>query len=596
MMKKVLLLVLCVMSVPFCLTARDQWSVKRAQKWEQEVGVLKGANGYYMTNPALGDPAVMKKLHELGFNSVRAWIGGNTAEDIIAALEKLLDAADDYGVTVSPVLSLSNLLRDPLKDKENEPVVKEILTDVLRHFRGNRQIVYWDLWNEPPYNPKNADVLRGMDILEKMVLWGREANATQPLTSSIFWDSNNEDRDNDVFRRRLQVESMMDIHNYHDYTTGVKDGEYSRRTIHMLKSLDGRPIVCSECLNRQNGSGIERSLSIFAEEHVHFYVWGLYANDRNWNTRWRKSEFDAYARNFHNMLYADGTPYSEQEVQWVKDFRFCAPGESMDPGTEVTERWQIDRIWRRMSLGPVKGFVGDDPGAVPEGYNCVKVAVSYQDWRKDAEALYANFENCLKAAGEKGLLVVPVLLTEKDGHDEGHAAYVNEFILRFAHAPEVFAWDICEHPSDAEAVRHLFRSARSCQSTHPVFMVPTLTMKPFPDGFDYRAAMVHGKTNGWTYFNFRDKAQEWLCAEVWNLSDVIAFGCPFRVDQAGWIGAVARRYGRPVFAFLEGKPAGDPDEVLKLLSSTQLYWWTGEDLGADRLASFRFIPFNDWAE
>ena len=160
-MKKVLLLVLCVMSVPFCLTARDQWSVKRAQKWEQEVGVLKGANGYYMTNPALGDPAVMKKLHELGFNSVRAWIGGNTAEDIIAALEKLLDAADDYGVTVSPVLSLSNLLRDPLKDKENEPVVKEILTDVLRHFRGNRQIVYWDLWNEPPYNPKNADVLRG---------------------------------------------------------------------------------------------------------------------------------------------------------------------------------------------------------------------------------------------------------------------------------------------------------------------------------------------------------------------------------------------------------------------------------------------------
>ena len=82
-MKKVLLLVLCILSVTFSLAARDQWSVKRAQKWEKEVGVLKGVNGYYMTNPALGDRAVMEKLKELGFNSVRAWAGGKTAEDII---------------------------------------------------------------------------------------------------------------------------------------------------------------------------------------------------------------------------------------------------------------------------------------------------------------------------------------------------------------------------------------------------------------------------------------------------------------------------------------------------------------------------------
>ena len=127
-------------------------------------------------------------------------------------------------------------------------------------------------------------------------------------------------------------------------------------------------------------------------------------------------------------------------------------------------------------------------------------------------------------------------------------------------------------------------------------MVPALSLKPFPEGFDYRAALVHGKTAGWTHFDFKDKDQEGICSQVWNLSDVIAFGSPFSLEQAGWIGAVARRYGRPVFAFLEGKPAGNPDEVLNLLSSTQLYWWTGEDLGADRLASFRFIPFNDWAE
>ncbi|MBO6221657.1 MAG: hypothetical protein J6N46_06955, partial [Bacteroidales bacterium] len=81
-MKSKRLFLAIILPIFFCLTlsARDQWSVKRAQKWEKEVGVLKGANGYYMVNPSKSDSEVFQRMSELGFNSVRAWCGGDSAE------------------------------------------------------------------------------------------------------------------------------------------------------------------------------------------------------------------------------------------------------------------------------------------------------------------------------------------------------------------------------------------------------------------------------------------------------------------------------------------------------------------------------------
>ena len=371
-------------------------------------------------------------------------------------------------------------------------------------------------------------------------------------------------------------------------------GRHSRELIKMLKDLDGRPIVCSECLNRENGSGLERALSIFSEEHVHFYVWGVYANDRNWSTRWGKSEFDPYNRMFHNTLLADGDPYSEQEIKWIKDFHFCAPGETMDPGIEITDRWQRDRIWRRMVLGPVKGFVSDSPQAVPAGYNSVNIALSFDAWKTDRDAFIESFGDKLRKASGKGLLVVPTLLTGSDGHDGRQIEYVRDVIGTFQHAPEIFAWNIYDGPTDPGAVTELFRAARECQSSHPLFMIPVLSLKEFPAGFDFKAAMVHGKTAGWDHFDFRDKEMENICSLVWNRSDVIAFNSASIMEKVGWIGAVARRYGRPVFAFLNGGSPAETGRVLDLLSRTQLYWWTTEKVQSQDLESFRFKPTNDW--
>ena len=66
------------------------------------------------------------------------------------------------------------------------------------------------------------------------------------------------------------------------------------------------------------------------------------------------------------------------------------------------------------------------------------------------------------------------------------------------------------------------------------------------------------------------------------------------MEYVGWIGAVARRYGRPVFAFLDGKAPADVAPVLDRLSRTQVYWWMSAALNKKDLDSFRFIPTNDW--
>lgn len=593
-MKKFIAFLFIVLNASSISFARDQWSVERALKWEKQVGVLKGANGYYMVNPAKSDSEVFAKMSELGFNSVRAWVSGVTVEDQISMLEKLLDDADAYGMTVSPVLVVNAMFSDPAMDEQIYPKAEEFLKTLMGHFRNDKRIVYWDMWNEPPFGRSEKEVLRVMDILSRFVIWARESDVSQPITSSIFWGGEGEKfQDNAVTRRRLEVESMMDIHNFHDYTSGVDNGSFLKGVIKHLKAMDKRPIVCSECLNRQNGSGIERTLSILAWEHIHFYVWGVYANDRNWSTRWSKSEFTPYARMFHNMLYADGDPYSEQEIEWIKNFHFCREGEVFDPGIEYTDRWRHDRIWRRMAAGPVKGFITDELSRVPQGYNNVRISLSYDLWVKDSKALFAGVDAILSDAESKGIQVLPTLLSSSDGDKDKLAAYVGDVIKHYAFDNCIFAWNLCDSPSDVDVVTSLFKTARGCQASQPVFMTPVVKLKEFPENFDYVTAMVHGRTGGWEHFDFAGPADENVCAQVWRLSDVIAFRSDSNCNHIGWIGAVARRYGRPVFLFVNGGMETETlDKCLKLFADTQLYWWTSSVICKETLDSFRFNILN----
>ena len=97
----------------------------------------------------------------------------------------------------------------------------------------------------------DPETFHQMDWIEKMVHWCREENLCQPITSSIFWDT---DRSADVsspaWKRRCQVEAMMDIHNFHSYDCGRNFGAEIEDMIGRVRRVSNRPLVCTEAMTR----------------------------------------------------------------------------------------------------------------------------------------------------------------------------------------------------------------------------------------------------------------------------------------------------------------------------------------------------------
>ena len=79
------------------LSAREQWTVEQAWQWQERVGVIKGFNEPYPAYPGMSRADVLKKAHDVGLNSVRFWVRGETAEEQIAHIRQMIDEADRYG-------------------------------------------------------------------------------------------------------------------------------------------------------------------------------------------------------------------------------------------------------------------------------------------------------------------------------------------------------------------------------------------------------------------------------------------------------------------------------------------------------------------
>ena len=208
---------------------------------------------------------LLRKASELGFNSVRFWIKGNDAESQVAYIRKMADEAQAFGMTISPVLSIQRG-KDYFKNPDEEQGLKkaeQVIKEIIRPFADDERIVLWDIWNEPSFTIDNPETIRELEWIEKMVHWCREENLCQPITSSIIWDP---DRDADVssetWKKRAQVEAMMDLHNFHSYDCARNFGAEIDYTIDRIRKISNRPIVCTEAMIRVNGSTAQPCLSL----------------------------------------------------------------------------------------------------------------------------------------------------------------------------------------------------------------------------------------------------------------------------------------------------------------------------------------------
>lgn len=586
---------------------RAQWTLEEARAWQQRVGVIKGFNQPMPPYPGFTDRETFKKAAELGFNSCRFWgRGGTNADEAIAYIRQLEADAAPFGITLSPVLLAYSTLCKGKPTPESEAKCKAYVQKVVGAFADDPHIIMWDIWNEPMLKdcPQFDEE---MEWITKMVQWCREVSPRQAITASLIWDYYEKEGNERTIKRRCEVESLMDVHNFHFYYMLDQQGRRAARYIATLKALSDRPLVCTECIARTKGSSFARTMTLFAKEHVNFYSWGLYLCDANWVVSWGHSSYEPYEPIFHELLYPDGTPYDWRDLDWLRGFHFAAPGEQTDPGIELTDRWTTTRAWKWMTTqGPIKGrsLSKEDAAAgnLMKGFNAVRVPLSYAEWKTDAKGFAKNLDALLSSCGKSNLLVLPSLVTDADlaAGDAELAEYVGQVVRSHFNDARIEGWELYHLPGAQETntvrltglLHALFRSARYTNANQPLLATPSVSVKPFAADFKFKEALIHGRRSGWDRLAFGGGSTPELVNLAWSLSDVAAYASSQKTAELGWLNSIAYRYGRPVFC-TEWAPPDDAsvDPSLERFEKSRVYWFAAKDLGAaPRLTSFRFRP------
>jgi len=212
---------------------------------------------------------------------------------------------------------------DALKDSAQYPRLKKYVTDIVSHFSKDKRVLGWDVWNEPdntnnssygrfePYN--KVELVE--HLLKKVFVWTRSANPLQPVTAAI-WAGNWSDHDSLRPIEKLMIEES-DIVSFHNYDKG----EDFEQRIKWLQRYE-RPIICTEYMSRGNGSVFEGSLPVAKKYNVGAFNWGL-VNGKSqtiypWDS-WQKKYIGEPDLWFHDVFRADGTPFKQTEVDFIKE-------------------------------------------------------------------------------------------------------------------------------------------------------------------------------------------------------------------------------------------------------------------------------------
>jgi hypothetical protein len=319
-----------------------RWSADRAWRWYDAQAWPCGFN--YVPANAISytemwmdyafDPVLIERelelAHEVGFNCIRVVLPFVVWEAEPAAFNKrlatLLEICGRHGIRVMPTLfddCVFGSIRDPVFGRQPAVVegwyangwtpspghslvrdaatwsrLEKYVKDVVATFKDNPQVWIWDLYNEPT-NGGLGDV--SLPLVERVFEWAREVNPSQPLTVGQ-WNGNA--RLNEIIYRH------SDVITFHDY------GGAEHLASHIADlQRQGRPLVCTEWLNRGRGSIVADCLPIFRRRTVGCMHWGLVNGKTQTHLNWghRPGEPDPPVWQ-HDLFRSDHTPYEPSEI------------------------------------------------------------------------------------------------------------------------------------------------------------------------------------------------------------------------------------------------------------------------------------------
>lgn len=343
--------------------ARERWTPDQANAWREKVGWLVGCNfgpsnainQLEMWQADTFDPATIDKelgyAESLGFNSVRVFLHHllweQDKDGFLERMDTFLKIADKHNIGVvfvpldavwdpfpklgkqrspKPHLHNSGWVQSPgaelLKDEAKHDTLKPYIQGIVGHFKNDRRVHAWDLFNEPDnvnrpayvkHEPHDKPEL-ARKLLDKVFKWAREMDPTQPLTSGV-WIGTWGDHEKLSRMERLQIEES-DVISFHSYAPL----DELKKCVASLKRYK-RPIMCTEYMARPRGSTFDPILGYLKSEGVDAYNWGFVAGKTQtiypWDT-WDRQYTAEPPVWFHDIFRPDGTPYDPKEVAYIR--------------------------------------------------------------------------------------------------------------------------------------------------------------------------------------------------------------------------------------------------------------------------------------
>jgi len=373
--RKICVVFLCAFAWSTCTLAAppvtQRWSEKSANEWYSKQPWLVGSNyipasainELEMWQPDTFDPkridVELGWAESIGLNTMRVFLHDllwqQDAAGFKKRIETFLQIADKHHI--KPLFVLFDSCWDPnphlgkqheprpgvhnsgwvqspgakaLEDSSQYPRLETYVKGVVGAFAKDPRVLGWDVWNEPDntnqgsyaeLDAKNKVALVLM-LLPKVFDWARETRPMQPLTSGV-WKGGWSSPEKLDATEKIQIE-MSDVISFHSYD---KPEKFEKR-IAWLQPYH-RPIICTEFMARGNGSTFQGSLPIAKKYQVAAINWGLVAGKTQTYLPWDSWKHPYTDREpavwFHEIFRTDGSPYRQEEVDFIRAITSSPP-------------------------------------------------------------------------------------------------------------------------------------------------------------------------------------------------------------------------------------------------------------------------------
>ena len=334
----------------FSITLNAQngvWTVEKANDWYKKQPWISGCN--FQPSTAINqlemfqkdtyDPTIIDRelgwAKDLGFNAMRVYLHHilwtSDKEGFKERLDDYLNISSKHGIKTILVffddcwndayapgkqpapksgIHNSGWVRDPgtmiYTTPDTLKVLETYVKDIMNTFKNDERILMWDLYNEPG-NQKSVE--KSFPLLKAVFAWARTVKTIQPVTAGV-WNNNDHFKALNEFQLK-----NSDIITYHNYSYV----DNHAREITELKKYN-RPLICTEYMARRNGSLFGNIMPLLKKENVGAINWGFVAGKTNtifaWDTPIPSGKEPELW--FHDILRKDGTPFSETEIQTIK--------------------------------------------------------------------------------------------------------------------------------------------------------------------------------------------------------------------------------------------------------------------------------------